>query len=120
MDNTENNESADFRSLAEKAVELFSKLNALHQQWDEGEIEPRMFYLNTLELAQKFAEWQSFHYKDKTGRGIHGMLNLADLVKIAGSSDELSYNDEELFEWAAEAKVGDEWESRTMRLTRIE
>ncbi len=69
------------------------------------------------QLAGKTPE-PIFLWTDLTGRGETGQMSLSTLTSEVDCQDE-EYNTGDLYDWAHEAEVGDEWEARTERYTRI-
>jgi hypothetical protein len=61
-----------------------------------------------------------FFYKDKSGRGFTAAdVELDTLLSSIDEDDpETDYDGTPLHEWAAEAEVGDEWESATDKYIR--
>lgn len=52
-----------------------------------------------------------FFWKDKSGRGFTGSIELADMGE--SDNEEFSYDGDPLYDWAQEAEEGDEWENAT-------
>lgn len=62
---------------------------------------------------------RQYFWIDKSGRGYKAVFEFADLPQDDSDDAETNDNGDTLLSWAENAEVGDEWDTRTERYTRI-
>lgn len=62
---------------------------------------------------------RQYFWIDKSGRGYKAVFEFADLPQDDSDDAETNDNGDTLLSWAENSEVGDEWDTRTERYTRI-
>ena len=62
---------------------------------------------------------RQYFWIDKSGRGYKAVFEFADLPQDDSDDAETNDNDDTLLSWAENCEIGDEWDTRTERYTRI-